>query len=196
MADALPEQAAAGPVARRPIGRPTTYTDDIARELLTRLAAGETLTAICADDHMPTRNAVHRWTVMPPADVPKSFRDEYARARELQAETYFDQVLEISDGAHQEAALIAEAVAAGEDVTARAAAYRQTYLAEMAARRLRFDARRWVTARIAPWRYGDQIKHQHQISGQASIQVVSGVDSAPGTLIETTAGDAGAADDF
>lgn len=42
-------------------GRHTTYTDEIATRILTRVADGELLISILADDGMPSRLTVSRW---------------------------------------------------------------------------------------------------------------------------------------
>jgi hypothetical protein len=65
--------------ARSP-GRVTAYSVDIAKEILDRMAQGETLLAICQDKHIPSRSSVFRWV---DADT-DGFRDKYARARESQ----------------------------------------------------------------------------------------------------------------
>jgi hypothetical protein len=42
-------------------GRPSKYTPEIVEEILERLAAGEPLTEICEDDHMPGWRTVYDW---------------------------------------------------------------------------------------------------------------------------------------
>ena len=44
------------------MGRPTIFTPELAREIPTRLAEGESLRKICADEHMPARSTVYEWT--------------------------------------------------------------------------------------------------------------------------------------
>lgn len=39
----------------------SAYTPELAAEIVRRLYAGETLTAICLDEHMPTRQTVNNW---------------------------------------------------------------------------------------------------------------------------------------
>ena len=56
------------------------YTPQIAEEILTRLANGETLVGICKSEHMPTPKTVWLW-----CDQNPQFATEYARARELHA---------------------------------------------------------------------------------------------------------------
>ncbi len=73
-------------------GRPSLYTDALAANICRRLAEGETLRAICRDKAMPDKATVLRWL----ADKAKTdFRDQYAHAREMQADALFDEALEI-----------------------------------------------------------------------------------------------------
>jgi hypothetical protein len=44
------------------MGRPSTFTDEIFDEICERLANGQTLSQICRDPEMPSREAVTRWT--------------------------------------------------------------------------------------------------------------------------------------
>ena len=75
------------------MGRPSIFSDEFAAEICDRLAGGESLNAICSDDHMPTRQAVHEWI----ADNRAGFGDKYARAREVQADHFADEIIAIVD---------------------------------------------------------------------------------------------------
>jgi len=73
-------------------GRPSKFTQPLADRICERLAAGETLRAICRDDDMPSPQAVLRW-------IPKNegFSEQYARAREAGYALMADQLTEIAD---------------------------------------------------------------------------------------------------
>jgi hypothetical protein len=116
------------------IGRPSLYTTEIADEICERLAEGESLNAICRDDHMPTRQAVHEWI----ADNRAGFGDKYARAKEVQLERFAEEIIDIADAV------------AGE-----------TESAAVQAAKLRVDSRKWVAARLMPKKYGDTVRHAH-----------------------------------
>jgi hypothetical protein len=62
-----------------------------------------------------------------------SLVEQYARARELQAEYVFDEITEIADLAVEEANAIGKA-------------------------RLRIDARKWAASKMAPKKYGDKVE--------------------------------------
>jgi hypothetical protein len=82
------------------MGRPSSYTQEIADEICERLSKGDSLVQICRDEAMPGLRTVMRWAV-DNAD----FGTEYARAREAQAEVMDDKILT----AAEEAAVDAQA---------------------------------------------------------------------------------------
>ena len=123
-------------------GRPSTYTVAIADAICERLADGESLRSICADEDMPCRSAVFRWLSERP-----EFADQYARAREEQAETLADEIVAISDETEVTVKHDGEEVRLALDATA------------VARGRLRIDARKWVASKLKPKKYGERIQH-------------------------------------
>ena len=77
-----------GPSQRR--RSPFEYSDEIAMTICSRLINGESLRAICADPAMPAKATVCRWLARN-----AKFRDQYAFARDLQAERFADAMLKI-----------------------------------------------------------------------------------------------------
>lgn len=69
-------------------GRPSKYTEELATELCDRIALGESMYEICADEHMPDRLTVLRW-----CREKEGFRNQYVRAKEEQADSYEDKML-------------------------------------------------------------------------------------------------------
>jgi hypothetical protein len=132
------------------MARPSGYSDELVAVILERLAEGESLRAICRDENMPSQSMVFRWL----ADN-QSFREQYARARESQADYWADEIIEISDdGANDTYKDDDGHERTNQDVIARS--------------RLRVDTRKWLMARMAPKKYGDKI-----------TQEVTGADGAP-----------------
>lgn len=76
------------------MGRPSSYTPEIAQKLCERLANGETLKGICSDDSMPSFTTVYRWEI-----EREEFRNLSAHARELGTHSLADQCIEIADDA-------------------------------------------------------------------------------------------------
>jgi hypothetical protein len=126
-------------------GRPSSYTDDIAFVVCERLSQGESLRRICSDEEMPGKSTVMRWL-----NDNKDFRDQYARAREAQADYFAEEIVEIADDSSEDAVADPETGAVRQN-------------AEFVNRsRLRVDTRKWLMARMAPKKYGDKITQEHQ----------------------------------
>jgi hypothetical protein len=94
------------------------------------------------EDKMPAQSSVYEW-LLRHAD----FAEKYARARELQAETQFDELTDIVD---QPPELNHVVDKNGELVEVK---FDSSYVAWM---KLRVDTRKWTAARMAPKKYGEQ----------------------------------------
>jgi hypothetical protein len=128
-----------------PAGRPSDYTQEIADLICERLADGESLRAICGDENFPDKATVFRWLA-----AHEQFRNQYARARETQADTLFDEMLDIADdgsndwmrrnGKEDEPGWVANGEA-------------------LARSKLRVDARKWMAGKLQPKKYGEKLVH-------------------------------------
>lgn len=78
---------------KRPRGRPTLYSEEVANEICRRLANGESLISICRSEHLPERCTVHEWVI---DGKHREFTDKYARAREAQGEAYGDECVQVA----------------------------------------------------------------------------------------------------
>jgi len=128
--------------AKKPIGRPTDYSKELAELICERVAGGEGLVKICKSEDMPHRSTVMRWLIKN-----KDFSDIYAQARDYQADYYFEEILEIADGGDGDMLLDAEGNPTGK-----------VNHENINRSRLRVDARKWIVARLAPKKYGDQVQ--------------------------------------
>lgn len=79
------------------MGRPSSFTDEIAERVLDQLAEGKSLVEICRADDMPSARTVHQWV----ADNP-NFSQNYTRAREVQAEFMDDKVMQVAERAGED----------------------------------------------------------------------------------------------
>jgi len=71
------------------------------------------------------------------------FRDQYARAREEQADTLAAKIMTVVDGVEPEPGKVSKA-------------------------RLQFDAYRWHAGKLAPKKYGDRV--EHEVKGGVNFQ--------------------------
>lgn len=79
---------------KRKRGRPSRYTEELAAEIISRIAQGETLRAICREDPMPSWNTVYAWRESVPG-----FSERLARARDDGEEAIAQECMDIADDA-------------------------------------------------------------------------------------------------
>lgn len=142
------------------MGRPSSFTQEIADLICERIAGGESLLRICQADDMPSQSMVYRW-LRGNAD----FREKYAHAREDQAEFYLDQIMDIADDSSRDTAY-----QTGPDGDVTEVANNEWIQRS----KLRVDARKWAMSKLAPKKYGDKIGIEH--SGQ--IELASALEAA------------------
>ncbi len=85
------------------------------------------------------------------------FSEQYAHAREMQADALFDEALEIADDA------------AG-DWTEDGNGKRALDHEHVQRSRLRVDTRKWAAGKLAPKRYGDKIQHTGDGGGPIRVR--------------------------
>jgi len=121
-------------------GRPSSFTQAKADKICNMLIGGKNIRAICKDDELPSCSTVYKWL----ADN-KQFSEQYAYARELQADILFDEILEIADKTSLDTIIDED----GVERTNHEAIQRS---------RLRVDARKWMAGKLRPRKYGDSSK--------------------------------------
>ncbi len=142
-------KARSKPGPRRGRGRPTRYTPKVAADICTRLAEGEGLRSICRDNAMPSISTVTGWLSDGDHD---EFSEQYTRAREAQAEVWADEIVSIADDT------------AG-DLNTDDEGKKAVDHEHISRSRLRFDARKWVAAKLLPKKYGDRLQHTGEGGG-------------------------------
>lgn len=142
------------------MGKPNVFSHEIADVILERLSGGESLRSICQDKGMVNRVTVLRWV----ADDMQGFAKLYDRAREMQAHSMAEDILDIADDGRNDWMLKNGAddagwVANGENIQRS---------------KLRYEARRWLASKIFPKQYGDRT----EVSGPggAPIQITAQTD--------------------
>lgn len=116
------------------------------------LAEGHSLRSICAAENMPAKSTVFKWL-----GEQQAFSDQYARAREAQADCLFDDILSIADDGRNDSYTDDEGrVRTDFDVIARS--------------KLRVDARKWMAGKLRPKVYGEKV--QTEFSGGLTVNSV------------------------
>ena len=122
------------------IGRPSLYSDELADEICSRIAAGESVNKITQESDMPCRDTFFRWVFNN-----KQFSDKYARALEIKADIMRDEILEIADAPPEKTPFGSTDSGAVQD------------------KRVRIDTRKWLMARQSPRKYGDKLDIDHGV---------------------------------
>ena len=111
---------------KRPVGRPTKYSQEMADKICGLISNGMSLRAICNVNGMPARGTVYQWL-----SENIEFQDQYTRARVEQADYFAEEIVEIADSVEADSAAVAKA-------------------------RLQVDARKWAASKLAPKKYGEK----------------------------------------
>lgn len=129
---------------KRKVGRPTKKTDVLMNELCALIAQrGMSVKAACKEVGL---NFSTFWDWLN-ADI--EFANRYARAKELQAEAFADEIVEIAD---QPPELVVD-----DEGAARIDSAFVQY------QKLRIDSRKWVASKLVPKKYGEKI--QQEVTG-------------------------------
>ena len=137
-------------------GRPSSFTQEIADTICDRLANGETLRAICRDEGMPSKTSVMRWL-----NKDAAFRDQYARAREDQADHWADDIVGISEDRSADYITDPDGRVRSDNTGVNRS-------------RLMVDTKKWLMARMAPKKYGDKLTTDVNATGDITVNYISG----------------------
>jgi hypothetical protein len=149
---------------KRPIGRPSLFTTELGDTICNRIADRESLRAICEEADMPDKATVFRGLL---AEQHKDFRNQYIRARDIQADVLFDEIHQIADTPQKGTKTVRRGE--GDNSTV------ETTEADMIDhRRLQIDARKWLIGKMAPKKYGDkqQIEHAGPDGGPITLEAL------------------------
>lgn len=139
---------------------PASYDQDVADLICERLAGGMSLRSICKSDDTPAMSTVFKWLSLVP-----SFAEQYARAREAQADAIFDEIIDIADDGSNDWMERRREDGSVDELVNHEHIQRS---------KLRIDARRWMAGKMRPKVYGEKILHAGHDGG--SIKTESQVD--------------------
>lgn len=132
------------------MGRPSDYTPELAADICARIVDGQSLRSICKADDMPDVRSVFRWLALH-----DEFSHQYAQARDAQADTLADELLDIADDATNDWM---------ERETKNGWIERVVDAENINRSRLRVDTRKWIASKLKPKKYGDSTRHEHELS--------------------------------
>lgn len=140
------------------------FSQEIFDEICVRIAEGESLRKICKDEKMPSLVSVWKWL-----NNSEELVKQYTRAREEQAETFVDEILDIADDNKDDTSIDENGkLIINQEVIARS--------------RLRVDSRKWIASKLKPKRFGDYTKIQAEVKDTSSTsswlgEVLSEIDN-------------------
>lgn len=135
-------------------GRPTLYSPEVTTRICTELMDGKSLRSICEADDLPECATIFNWLQKYP-----EFFEQYAQAREVQADLMADEICDIADDGSND--WMDRQSKDGETI-------RVVDHEHIQRSRLRVDARKWVASKLKPKKYGDRVSTE-----------ISGVDGGP-----------------
>ena len=120
-----------------------------------RISDCVTLQAI-ADDAGVSKGTLINWLAQ------EGHVDQYARAREAQADKMAEDILAIADDSSKDTYVDESGnVRADQEVVARS--------------KLRIDARKWLAGKMAPKKYGDKLDIDNKVSGEIKVERIERV---------------------
>ncbi|MDQ0558695.1 hypothetical protein QO004_000470 [Rhizobium mesoamericanum] len=126
------------------MSRLSDYTEELASKICEMIADGKSLRSICRDEGMPSKSTVFGWLA---DERYSSFRTKYALAREAQADTLFDEMLDIADDG-------------SNDWMEKKFGEETRWVENGEAMRrsdIRIKTRQWMAAKMRPKVYGDRL---------------------------------------
>ena len=122
------------------MGRTSTYTSEFAKLILSEVAEGKSLRAIC-EDHtdLPAAQTIRRWIL----EDREGFQAKYTRAKEIGVERMAEEIIEISDET------------SGDTIQTESGEIPDNEWINRS--RLRVDTRKWLLSKLIPKKYGDKL---------------------------------------
>lgn len=130
-----PVKPAKPPKPPKPVGRPSIFTQKVADKICEEIAtSNKSLRTICAMEGMPAVSTVLKWL----QDGANGFTEQYARAKEEQADLLVEDMLDISEHTDED-----HTAFTGGNVVQRD--------------RLRIETRKWIASKLKPKKYGEKL---------------------------------------
>lgn len=122
--------------------QPSDYTQEIADRICSEIADGKSVRTICSQPDMPCRTTVFAWLRKFP-----EFAEAYRIATEERAESYAEELIEISDDGKNDWMEHNDPDNPGYKLNGE----------HFGRSRLRVDTRKWMCAKMKPKKYGEKL---------------------------------------
>lgn len=159
------------PKAKKPTGRPSTYTPELADRICAELAGGNSMRTVCKAEDMPAMSTVFLWL-----RTHAAFSEQYAQAKAEAADALVEEMLDIADDGTNDWMEV-------HDKDGESAGYKVN--GEHVQRsKLRVDTRKWIASKLKPKKYGDKVDLNHGVQPEnpltTILQQASGKTLMPG----------------
>lgn len=135
------DQASTTSLPAMPGIRPSEFNPEIADIICSAIVNGQALTKLCQEDkRLPNWTTIFKWRRSNP-----DFDHAYAQAREMRAELWADEIIEIADEPAKDMAAVTRA-------------------------RLRVDTRKWLLSKLLPKVYGDKLEVHGDLTLSALVE--------------------------
>jgi hypothetical protein len=145
------------------MGRPSDFTEETAARICELIAQGVSLRSICDAEDFPAASTVFKWLSERPA-----FSEQYARAREAQADAIFDEMLDIADDGRND-------WLENRDEEGGSSGWRVNG-EHIQRSRLRIEARKWMASKLQPKKYGEKVVNEHGGIDGKPIETVTRIE--------------------
>ncbi len=145
------------------VGRPTTYTQELADEMCNQIAMGYSMRKVCEQKKMPAMSTFFKWI-----REHEEFSKQYARACEERTEAMAEDILDIADDGTNDTKVVTGKGGEEYEVTDNDVIQRS---------RLRVDTRKWLMSKMKPKKYGDKLD---VTSGGEKVVPIMGGSSVSG----------------
>lgn len=115
-------------VKPKKLGRPTDYNDVLVDKLLVLVSEGKSMRTIAATEGMPDVTTMFDWL-----RKYSDFAQRYAHAKEEAADTFVEELIELTDMANVD------------------------NMIDIQKRKLQVDTRKWIASKLKPKRYGEKL---------------------------------------
>ena len=129
-------------MTKKKTGRPDIYTKELASKVCAEIVQGRSLRTIGSMEGMPSVSCIFTWF-----DKYPEFKEQYARAKEEQADAFAEEILDISDDGTNDwmENFDKEGNAIGWKVNGES----------IQRSKLRVDSRKWLMSKFKVKKYGD-----------------------------------------
>lgn len=146
------------------MARPSIYSQELGDKICEEIVLGRSLRSICDDEEMPSIASVFKWL-----REKEEFSNQYARAKEEQADTLADEILNITDDGRNDWMERLDDEGRGRGWSLNGEHVQRS--------KLRIDTRKWIASKLKPKKYGDKVDVEH--SGSVGVTFTTVYEGKP-----------------